>query len=165
MSYDGGEAVFVYKFADALNMSLALTAGPAEWGYIKSNAASTLVKYWMARAYAFGHHFMGPFSQWVFIEGLQSTTYTGPTAEFSTIFDFVKRNAFLFDGYDPVEQYGLVYPHESLRRGNTSVYEIAGALYRGNIPFGAIIAGNKWLEKSFTEQDLAPYEKMPHMRK
>lgn len=160
LSYNGGEAVFVYKFADALNMSLALTAGPSEWGYVKSNAASNLVKLWMSRAYAFGHHFMGPFSQWVFIEGLQSATYTGPTAEFSTVFDFVHCNASLFDGYEPIEQYGLVYTHESLRRGNESVYDIAGALYRRNIPFGAIIAGNKWLEKTFTEQDLAQYEKI-----
>jgi len=156
----GGEAVYVYKFADALNKSLAHTASAYDWGYIKSNGASNLVKYWMARAYAFGHHFMGPFNQWVFVDGIQSGTYTGPTAEFSTVYAFVHNYAHLFDGYEAVEQFGLLHSNESLRGNNTSIYFVAKGLYKRNLPFGVVIAGDNWLEGTITEEDLARYEKI-----
>ena len=156
----GREAVFAYKYADALNMSLALTAGAYDWGYVKSNAASNLVKFWMARAYGFSHHFMGPYNQWVFIDGIQSGTYTGPTTEFSTVFDFIRRYAHVFDGYEAVGQIGLLSSNESLRNGSTTVYSIAQKLYENNFPFGIVIAGDKWLDHPLTEDKLAPYEKI-----
>ena len=159
---NGGEAVFVFKFADALNMSTTLMGDAYDYGYVQSTGAHNLVKYWIARTYAFGHHHIAPYRQWVFVDGVQqTTTYSPPqSAEMRTIYDFIRQYSHLFDGYEPVEQYGLLYSHESRNDGNKSVYDVAEALYQTNATFGIIIAGNKWLEKTFTEEDLARYEKI-----
>ncbi len=155
-----GEASFVYKFVDALNMSLAFTASATEWGVVKFNDAWNLAKYWIARGYAFGHHFMAPYKQWIFVDGLQTDQYTGPSDEFATVYNFVDNHHQLFDDYQAVEQYGLLYSHKSLRDRSYSLYYVANALYQINAPFGVIIAGDEWLDISFTEEDLAKYEKV-----
>jgi hypothetical protein len=160
-NHNGGDAVFVFKFADALNMSAALMGDAYDWGYIQSTGADNLVKFWMARTYAFGHHHTAPHKQWVFINGVQqSSTYSGPTDEFRTVFDFIRRYAHVFDGYEAVGQIGLLSSNESLRNGSTTVYSIAGKLYENNFPFGIVIAGDKWVDHPLTEDKLAPYEKI-----
>ena len=160
-NHSGGDAVFVFKFADALNMSAVLMGDAYDWGYIQSNEAHNLVKFWIARTYAFGHHHTSPYKQWVFINGVQqSSTYSGPTDEFRTVFDFIRRYAHVFDGYEAVGQIGLLSSNESLRNGSTTVYSIAQKLYENNYPFGVVIAGDKWLDHPLTEDKLAPYEKI-----
>lgn len=159
-NWNGGQAACAFRVADALNMSLALTANTQDWNYIRSYDASTLVKVWIAMGYASGHHFMAPFRQWVFIDGIQSANYTGPTEQFSTVYDFVRKNARFFDGYEAAIQYGILSSQKSFRNGDETVFEISEYFLDNNYPFGVLIAGDKLLDHPFTTEKLVPYEKI-----
>jgi hypothetical protein len=159
-NWNGGQAACAFRVADALNMSLAMTANAQDWNYIRSEDASTLVKAWIALGYASGHHFMAPFRQWVFIDGLQSANYTGPTEEFSTVYDFVRKYARYFDAYEAAVQYGILSSQESFRNDDKTVFEISEFFFGNNYPFGIVLAGDKLLDHPFTSEKLHPYEKI-----
>jgi hypothetical protein len=151
----GDEAIFVFKFADGLNMSAALMGDAYDWAWIQSSGAYNLVKYWIARTYAFGHHHMAPYRQFVFIDGIQPTTvYNGPTHEFRKVYDFIQANARYFDGYDALQQLGVLHSHEDYRKGNKITIQIVKHLYENNYPFGVVVAGDSWLDYNFTRSDL-----------
>jgi len=161
---------FAYKLADALRKDLAVSGDGADWRYIQVNNATGLARMWIALAYAMGHHFMVPFKQWVFVEGIQQKgqNYTGPVEEYAPLYQFVKRNAQLFDDYETVEQVGLIYNnkafaasccfHDHLRKDHHEILDASLSLLNANIPYGIAVAGDDWLHTRLSEEVLSRFD-------
>ena len=145
LNHDGMEPVFAYTLADALDKRLILTANAVDWGVIKIGEKTSLVHSWIATAYAFGHQFMTPYRQWVFVDHRQTTNYLGPTEVYAPIFRFVGDHPELFDGYESAAQVALVYNHNAYRQRNEKIHEVGGQLAKAHIPFEILVAGDDWL--------------------
>jgi hypothetical protein len=143
-NHAGLEPVFAYKLSDALGKRIILTANAVDWGLIKNSDNTSLVQSWIAMAYAFGHQFMTPYRQWVFVNHRQTTNYLGPTDVYSPIYRFVGEHRDLFDGYEAAAQMAVIYNHNALKKGNEYIYETCGQLAKANIQFDMIIAGDDW---------------------
>lgn len=153
--------IFVYKFADALNKPLALTAEIGDWAYINEKDLTGLVKLWIALSYIFGHHFMPPAPrQYCFSKEKGGHWYNGlkHIKEFAPVYQFVRQNADLFDNYVPVGQIGVLYSNLAFRRGYQAVYDVCRNLLNANVPFGLAIAGDEWLPYKLTEEELSRFE-------
>jgi len=150
--------IFVYKLADALGKPLAATASGWDWAYVKEKNLTTLVKVWIALSYAFGHRFMVPHRQWCFTEEKGTHWYYGPIEEYAPLYQFVRQNAVLFDHYEAVEQVGVLYSNLAFRRGYRAALDICEHLLNTNIPFGLAVAGDDWLLKRLTEEELSRFE-------
>jgi hypothetical protein len=162
---------FAYKLADALGKNLAASGDGADWRYIQVNSAEGLARMWIALSYAMGHHFMVPYRQWVFLEGIQmkGNNYTGPIEEYAPLYRFVRQNADLFDEYETVEQVGLLYNNRAFAATCCSrdhlryddhheIHDAGLSLLDANIPYGVAIAGDDWLLNSLSEKELSRFE-------
>jgi len=154
--------VFVYKLADALGKPLASTAHGSDWAYIKEKNLTGLVKQWIAFAYALGHHFMVPHHiPWCFVKVGGKTTwepYDCPTEEIAPLYIFVRQNADLFDGYEAVEQVGVLYSNLAFRRGVQNARDVCWSLLNASMPFGLAAAGDEWLVNRLSEDELSRFE-------
>lgn len=150
--------VFAYKLVDALGKPLILTANASDWGLIKTSRNTSLVLSWIAQSYAFGHQFMTPYRQWVFVNHRQTTAYDGPTDVYAPIYRFIGEHRELFDGYEAASQVALIYNHNALKKGNETIYEVCGQLAQANIQFDMIIAGDDWLSPRLETSLADPYQ-------
>lgn len=157
-NHAGLEPVFAYKLSDALGKRIILTANAVDWGLIKNSDNTSLVQSWIAMAYAFGHQFMTPYRQWVFVNHRQTTNYLGPTDVYSPIYRFVGEHRDLFDGYEAAAQMAVIYNHNALKKGNEYIYETCGQLAKANIQFDMIVAGDDWFSPRLETSLADPYQ-------
>ena len=157
-NHDGMEPVFAYKISDALGKRIILTANAVDWGMIKFGGNTSLVLDWIATSYAFGHQFMTPYRQWVFVNQRQTTNYMGPTDIFAPIYQFVSQNKDLLDGYEAVAQIGVVYDHSAMRQGIDTVHDVFSDLVQVNIPFEMLVAGDDWFSPRLDPSDVSSYQ-------
>lgn len=61
-----GHAVTAYALATALNRPIAATAHGEDWEFAKRHPSESLVRYWIAQAYACGQRLMAPERAWCF---------------------------------------------------------------------------------------------------
>ncbi len=158
LNHDGMEPVFAYKITNALGKRLILTANAVDWGVIKTGENTSLVHSWIATAYAFGHQFMTPYRQWVFVNHRQTTNYEGPTEVYAPIFRFVGDHPELFDGYESVAQVALVYNHNAYKWRNETIHEVCGQLAKAHIPFEILVAGDNWLSPRLEASSADKYQ-------
>jgi hypothetical protein len=157
----GPTAILAHKLAEAMGRPLAATALPQDWRYLRERGAWDLLRLWIALAYANGHQFLVPHSQWVFAEGQQENKpYAPPRSETVPLYRFVRDHSFLFDGYEPIKQIGLVYSHSPESSSPGSAGRICCALLDTNIPHGVVLAGDGRVAPSWQNQDVAGYERL-----
>jgi len=138
--------VYVYKLADGLDRPVAATAGGGDWAYIAEHKLPGLVRLWIALAYAHGQNFMPPHRQWCYTRSKGTHWYAGPTEEFVWLYQFVRDNARLLDGYEAVASLALVYDNAARRRWQGDIQPVATALAQRNMPFSVVVAGDDWLD-------------------
>ena len=151
-------SIYAYKLADGVERPVASTAGGWDWAYVKEHNCAGLVQTWIALSYAFGHHFMAPHYQWCYTREKGTHWYRGPTEQYAYLYQFVRRNARLFDDYRAVAPVAVVYDNAARRKGMGNVEPICAALAERNIPFTVVIAGDGWLDYRLDAEQLRYFQ-------
>lgn len=147
------EPAFVYRLVEGLGKRQAATASGYDWAWIAANEKPGLVRTWIAQAYAFGSLFMVPHNQWCYTPEKGTHWWQGKTEDFAFVYQFVRRNAELFDGYRSLASIALVYTHANF----PEIRSAALSLLEANVPFAIVIAEPE-LRVSLSQADLAPYD-------
>lgn len=102
-------ALEAYGKADALGRPMASTASGWDWAFVKANDRETLVRFWIALAYAHGQRFMVPHPkrQWCFTDKLGTHWYEAPIQAYAPLYRFVRANADRLDGFDAASADGI----------------------------------------------------------
>ena len=149
--------VAVYKLGDALDRPIAATASGWDWAFVAEHKLPGLVRTWVALSYAFGHNLMAPHRQWCYTKEKGTHWYDGPTEEYAWLYQFVRRNARLLDGYDAVAPVAVVYCNAAARKGKGKIEPICAELAGMNVPFTVVAAGDDWLPHRLDARRLADF--------
>ena len=92
-----------YRMGEAVRRPMAATAGGGDWAYAKEHEAESLVRIWIALAYACGQRFMAPSThQWCFTKEKGTHWYKAPTEAYAPLYRFVREHRELFDDLETV---------------------------------------------------------------
>lgn len=99
------DAIAAFEMARSLGKPIAVTAYGWDWSHIKAKNAVELVRFWIALTYANGQWFMVPHPQrqWCFNNELGTHWYQAPIEAFAPVYQFIRKNAQWFDGFDPID--------------------------------------------------------------
>ena len=161
----------MYRAAESLGKTLSVTAGTVrDWLHPAKGGMDNLVAMWVAFAYANGHLFIVPNNVWCYSDEKGEHSYRGPEEVFLPLYRFIRHNERLLDGYDPVEQLGVVYrpggPIEVSSGGATKrtwvdpFSETCGELVEAHYPFGVVFPGGAAPNRRFSARDLAQFERV-----
>ena len=154
-------AAFTYKCGDMIDRGIAGTASGQDWAYAQENKATNVVRCWIAEAYAMGQCFMTPGQhQWAYTEKKGTHSYEGKPEDFAYLYQFVRKNAALFDGYEAVAQVGVLFSDTAWRKGKRDPQAIAACLLDANVPFALVAAGDEYLALRMSEKDAGGFEKI-----
>ena len=154
-------AAFVYKCADMAGRNLSCTASGMSFAYVNEKNAIHLCRYWIAESYAFGHCFMTPSRhQWCYTKEKGTHWYHAQPEDFADLYQFVRKNAALFDDCEPVAQVGVVFSHTAWRKNNRDPRAAADVLLEANVPFALVAAGDPLLDLRLDPARLASFEKI-----
>lgn len=150
-------AGFTYKCADMTGRGIAGTADGHSWAYVNEKQAVNLCRYWIAESYAFGHCFMAPGrSQWCYTKEKGTHWYQAKPEDYADLYQFVRKNAALFEDLEAVGNTGVLFDHKAWRNGKQDVRGVANALLENNrIPFTLIGAGDELLDLRLQAASLA----------
>ncbi len=148
------EPIFAYKMADALGKRVACTASGWDWAFVAEKHRPGLVRTWIAQSYAFGHSLMAPHRQWAYTKEKGTHWYQSQPGDYAYLYQFVRHNAELFDGYDAVESVAVLYSSPAFRRWKRGAMQACGWLAEHNVPFGMALAGDDWLDARLTPESL-----------
>ena len=166
--------VGMYRIAESLGKMLSVTAGTVkDWSYPAKGGMDTLVAMWVSFAYANGHLFIVPNNIWAYSKEKGEHAYRGPEKVFVPLYKFVRRNEQLLDGYDPIEQFGVVYspPDNPVKIQDVSdgvpkrqlvdrFSEICGELVEAHLPFGVVFPAASGGTRGLSEQTLGRFERI-----
>ena len=155
-------AGFVYKCTDMTGRSIAGTADGHSWAYVNEKNAVHLCRYWIAESYAFGHCFMAPsHRQWCYTKEKGTHWYAAKPEDYADLYQFVRKNVALFDGFEAVASVGVLFDHKAWRQGKQDARAIATALLEANtIPFALVPAGDELLDLRLDDAKLARFVKL-----
>ena len=99
------DAIAAFEMARSLGKPVAATASGWDWSHIKAKNAEELVRFWIALTYAHGQWFMVPHPQrqWCFNNELGTHWYQAPIEAFAPVYQFIRKNARWFDGFEPID--------------------------------------------------------------
>lgn len=137
---------YVYKLADGLDRPVTSTASGQDWAYVAESKLPGLVRLWIALSYAHGHNFMAPHRQWCYTTEKGTHWYSGRTDEYAWLYQFIRGQSRLLDGYEAVAPVAVVYDNAARRRGRGDIEPICTTLAQRNIPFTVVVAGDNWLD-------------------
>ena len=148
----------VYKLGDALGKPVFSTGAGHDWIHIGEDQSVTRVRRWIATAYAMGHYSMYAQRKWGFSKETGTRWYPTPIATYQPLTDFITTNSDLFDGYEAVEQIGVLYSNRACRENHWEIRQICRELHYANIPFGLVLAGDDWLKRPLTNKELSRFK-------
>ena len=149
-----------FKLMDAIGKPMAATASGWNWAYAHAHDnAVGLVRLWIAESYALGHRLMVPHRKWAFTQEKGTHWYQSKPEDFAYLYQFIRQNADLLDGYEPYSQIALVFCNRSIRRhGVERFQEACKRLADANLPFSVAIAGDDWIEDRLTIDALRRFD-------
>jgi len=118
-------AVGAFEMARRLGKPIAATAYGWDWSHIKARNAEELVRFWIALTYAHGQWFMVPHPkrQWCFNRELGTHWYQAPIQAYAPLYQFIRKNARWFDGFEAIDAPSIKVPAKVLcrarRKGQT----------------------------------------------
>jgi hypothetical protein len=152
-------AAFVYKCAAMADRNLACTASGPSYAYVNDRNAVNLCRYWIAESYAFGQCFMTPsVHQWCYTKEKGTHWYHAKPEDFADLYQFVRKNAVLFDDYEAVAQVGVIFNNAAWRKWKKEPQAAAEALLAANVPFALVAAGDDLLDLRLDPAKLAGFE-------
>jgi hypothetical protein len=166
----------LYRAAESLDRMLSVTAGTVpDWPHPAKGGMDNLVAMWVAFAYANGHLFIVPNNVWCYSEEKGEHAYRGPDEVFLPLYRFIRNNEHLLDGYDPIEQVGVVHilggpievPETSgdgnggrKRKWVDPFSEICSELTEAHFPFGVVFPSMTARNGELLERDLKRFERV-----
>ena len=138
--------IYIYKMGDGLRRPVTSTAAGHDWAYVKEHNLPCLVRSWIALSYAFGQNFMAPHRQWCYTKEKGTHWYTTRPEDYAYVYQFIRQNAGLLDGYEAVAPVAVVYDNAARRKWRGDVEPICLELAERNVPFTVLVAGDDWLD-------------------
>ncbi len=145
--------VMVDKLADALGKRHTPTPAPRSWTAIRRGNMTGLLQQWIALSYANGGPMRYPRKGWC-TEG--DPWYYPPKEEFEPLYDFVRKHRRLLDGYEAVEQVGVVFTQSQGGAGApyyTPLKYVCERLVQQSVSFGFAVAGDELLANRLSEDE------------
>jgi len=146
--------VFAYRLAEAVNRPYAATARGVDWAVVKERNLIALPSGWIALAYASGQFFMPPTRSWCFTPEKGTHWYQGPTEKFAPLYQFIRRNADLFDEYQTFTDIAVVLPYGSFNKSPNRWFDLCNQLAATNLSYRLLVCGDGILERSLTATEL-----------
>jgi len=143
-----------YRMADAVQRPYAATASGGDWAFIKEKNLPGLVRCWIALSYASGHCFMAPHRQWCNTPEKGTHWYDGPREKFAPLYQFVRRNADLFDEYEAYTDVGIVLPYRAFTRDPERWFDICSQLAARNISYQLLLGGDEIVDHPLSAERL-----------
>jgi hypothetical protein len=143
-----------YRIADAVGRPLASTASGGDWAYVKEQNLPGLVQGWIALSYAAGHGLMAPNRQWCYTSQKGTHWYEGPKEKFAPLYQFVRQNAGLFDGYQNHADLTVAYAQRTFDRDAGKVLGACSKLAAANISFRLALGGDDVVDHPLPGGDL-----------
>jgi len=150
----GHIAIVPYKLADALGKPLASWPTGPDVAHVQEGNLTGLLKTWIALSYALGGNMMVPHQLWTRTTTDGANWYRCKVEDYAFLYQFVRKYPYLFDNYEAVEQVGVVYDARSVRHGDRALGEMCSGLMNANIPFGLALAGDEFLNRNLTEEEV-----------
>jgi hypothetical protein len=147
--------LFAYRMADAVKRPYAATASGGDWAYIAEHQRPGLVRGWIAFSYAAGHCLMAPHRQWCYTPEKGTHWYQGPADKFAPLYQFVRQNQELFDGFSAYADLGIVLPHRAFLRHPQRWFELAEQLAAKNVSYRILLGGDEIVDHALSADDLS----------
>lgn len=135
--------LFAYRLADAVQRPYASTASGGDWAYVAEHKTPGIVRGWIALSYAAGHCFMAPHRQWCYTPEKGTHWYRGPSERFAPLYQFVRKNAALFDNYQSFADVSVVLPHRSFIKNSQRWFDLCQQLALKNISYRLLLGGDE----------------------
>lgn len=147
--------IVAYRLADAVGRPLASTAAGHDWAFIKEQNLPGLVQGWIALGYAAGHSLMAPNRQWCYTSEKGTHWYEGPKEKFAPLYQFVRQNAALFDGYENHADLTVAFSQRTFDRDPNRVIALCSKLSASNISYQIALGGNEVVNHPLPAEDIA----------
>lgn len=132
-----------YRLADAVGRPLASTASGGDWAFIKEQNLPGVVQGWIALSYAAGHGLMAPNRQWCHTPQKGTHWYDGPKEKFAPLYQFVRQNAALFDGYENHTDLTVAFAQRTFDRDANKIISRYNQIAAANISYRLALGGNE----------------------
>jgi hypothetical protein len=99
---------------------------------------------------------MVPHSMWC--GAGERSRYESAPGDCDYLYQFVRSNAELFDGYEPIGRVGVLYSNTAFRRWRREARDAYLALIAENVPCRFVVAGDEWVPRRLTAGDLEGLE-------
>ena len=147
------EPLAAYRIAETVRRPLAATASGGDWAFIKQHNLPGLVQSWIALGYAAGNSLMAPNRQWCYTRQKGTHWYQGPQEKFAPLYQFVRRNASLFDGYETLPDLIVAYGQRSFDRDRGKFAALCHRLAAANLSFRLALGGDEIVEHALSDGD------------
>ena len=148
------DPLVAYRLADAVGRPLASTAAGHDWAFIKEQNLPGLVQGWIAFSYAAGHALMVPNRQWCYTPQKGTHWYEGPKEKFAPLYQFVRQNAALFDGYTSHADLTVAFAQRTFGRDPGKVIGLCNKLAAANISYRIALGGNEVVDHPLPAEDV-----------
>ena len=148
------DPLVAYRLADAVGRPLASTASGGDCAFIKEQNLPGLVQGWIALGYAAGHCLMAPHRQWCYTPQKGTHWYDGPKDKFAPLFQFVRRNAALFDDYRNHADLTVAFSQRTFDRDAGKVIGLCNKLAAANISYRLALGGNEVVDHPLPAEDV-----------
>jgi hypothetical protein len=152
--------LFSLKLCTALGRRLVTTASGWDWSDVRDRHDMAALQFWIAQAYATGHHFMVPSQQWLITNDEQEARfYTPPREVVLPYYRFIQDHAYLFDDAHEAAEVAFVmdldaYSAEADRETSLAYRQFAALVQAGHIPQIVVTSHDRFV--SFLENRTLP---------
>ena len=145
--------LFAYRLADAVNRPYAATASGHDWAFIKEQNLPGLVCGWIALVLCGGPLPHGAAPPMVLHAGERHALVPGPGGKFAPLYQFVRRHAALFDGYENFADLAVVLPHRAFLKNPNRWFELCHQLAATNLSYRLLLAGDEIVDHPLAATD------------
>lgn len=154
--------VLLNRLSDALGKWYSPIPAPPTWTVVKAGNLTGMVRLWIAATYANGGLPRYPRRGWCKMgKGGEIEWYDAPKAEFEPLYDFVRTHRDLLDGYENIAQVGVLSSEQSADISGPAgvpIRHVAESLVDLNMPFGVLLAGDRFLPQRLSPDDVRRFE-------
>jgi len=156
---DKGMSLLTYKLADALGRPAAIMGSGGDHAFVQAKHLPSMVRCWVAEAYAFGNYFCAPYRLWAYTKEKGSHHYSPrDKTELAPLYDFIKGRADLLDGCSAPARVGVVHSYALFRREAGTMTTLVRELADRSIPFQIVIAGDEQVPTHLDPKQLARFD-------
>jgi hypothetical protein len=97
---------------------------------------------------------MAPHHQWCYTPEKGTHWYDGPAEKFAPLYQFVRRYAAWFDGYETHADLTMVLPHRSFVKNPQRWFELGNRLATNQVSYRLLVAGDEIVDHPLAEKEV-----------